>query len=144
MPGCWEAGVDYWRSSPRLLRPARTPRALSPYVPGNELRRVTASVAGALALAIAVEFALAFVPHGVVQNAPSRAFVSAEKSEEPSDWSSYGRTAAGTRYSPFTQIDRENVNELQHVWTFRSGEDGPGVEQNTTLQVGAVIYNLLA
>ena len=63
--------------------------------PANESRRVTASVAGALALAIAVELAFAFAPHGVVHNAPSRAFVFAEKSEQPSDWSSYGRTDDG-------------------------------------------------
>ena len=80
------------------------------------------------------------MPHGVVQNAPSRAFVFAEKSAEPSDWSSYGRTTAGTRYSPFTQINRENVSELKHVWTFRSGDDGPGTEQNTPLQIGDYVY----
>ena len=139
----WEAGLDYWALFPRVLLPAGL--ALLALLaalrfPGNESRRVTASVAGALALAIAVEFAFAFVPHGVVQNAPSRAFVFAEKSEEPSDWSSYGRTTAGTRYSPFTQINRENVSELKHAWTFRSGDDGPGTEQNTPLQIGDHVY----
>ena len=139
----WEAGLDYWALFPRVLLPAGL--ALLALLaalrfPANESRRVTASVAGALALAIAVEVAFAFVPHGVVQNAPSRAFVLAEKSEEPSDWSSYGRTAAGTRYSPFTQINRENVGELKPVWTFRSGDDGPGMEQNTPLQIGDHVY----
>ena len=139
----WEAGLDYWALFPRVLLPAGL--ALLALLaalrfPANESRRVTASVAGALALAIAVEFAFAFVPHGVVHNAPSRAFVFAEKSAEPSDWSSYGRTTAGTRYSPFTQINRENVGELQHAWTFRSGDDGPGTEQNTPLQIGDHVY----
>ena len=104
--------------------------------PSNQSRGVTASAAAVLALALAVELAFAFVPHGVVQNVPSRPFVLAEKSAEPSDWSSYGRTTAGTRYSPFTQINRENVGELKLVWTFRSGDDGPGMDQNTPLQIG--------
>ena len=139
----WEAGLDYWALFPRVLLPAGL--ALLALLaalrfPANESRRVTASVAGVLALAIAVDVAFAFVPHGVVHNAPSRAFVFAEKSEQPSDWSSYGRTAAGTRYSPFTQINRENVGELEHVWTFRTGDDGPGTEQNTPLQVGDDVY----
>ena len=139
----WEAGLDYWALFPRVLLPAGL--ALLALIaalrfPANESRWVTASVAGALALAIAVEVAFAFVPHGVVQNAPSRAFVLAEKSEQPSDWSSYGRTTAGTRYSPFTQINRENVGRLEHIWTFRTGDDGPGTEQNTPLQIGDYVY----
>ena len=139
----WEAGLDYWALFPRLLLPAGL--ALLALLaalrfPSNQRRGVTAGAATALALALAVEFAFAFVPHGVVHNAPSRAFVLAEKSTEPSDWSSYGRTAAGTRYSPFTEINRENVSELKLVWTFRSGDDGPGVDQNTPLQIGDLIY----
>ncbi len=139
----WEAGLDYWALFPRVLLPAGL--ALLALLaalrfPSNQRRRLTASAAAALALALAVDFAFAFVPHGVVHNAPSRAFVAAEKSAEPSDWSSYGRTNAGTRYSPFTQINRENVNDLKPVWTFRSGDDGLGVDQNTPLQIGDVIY----
>ena len=39
-----------------------------------------------------------------------------------SDWSSYGRTSLGDRFSPLTQITRENVNRLTHVWSFSTGE----------------------
>lgn len=139
----WEAGLDYWALFPRLLLPAGL--ALLALLaalrfPSNQRRGVTASAATVLALALAVEFAFAFVPHGVVYNVPSRAFVLAQKSAEPSDWSSYGRTTAGTRYSPFTQINRENVSDLKLVWTFRSGDDRSGVDQNTPLQIGDLIY----
>ena len=38
------------------------------------------------------------------------------------DWPSYGNDAGGTRYSPLTQIDRENVGRLRVAWTYRTGE----------------------
>jgi quinate dehydrogenase (quinone) len=139
----WEAGVDYWALFPRVLLPAGlTLLALLAALrfPANESRRATTSVAAALALAMAGVFALAFVPHGSVRSAPARAFVPAETFEEPSDWSSYGRTSAGTRYAPFTQINRENVTTLKPVWTFHSGDADPGVDQNTPLQIGDTIY----
>ena len=65
----WEAGLDYWALFPRVLLPAGL--ALLALLaalrfPANESRRVPPSVAGVLALAIAVEFAFAFVPHGAV------------------------------------------------------------------------------
>ena len=139
----WEAGLDYWALFPRVLLPAGL--ALLALLaalrfPTNQSRRLSVSVAGALALAMAVGFGFAFVSHGAVHDAPARAFVPADESGEPSDWSSYGRTDAGTRYAPFTQINRENVEQLELAWTFRSGDDGPGVDQNTPLQIGDTIY----
>ena len=38
------------------------------------------------------------------------------------EWPSYGNDAGGTRYSPLTQIDRENVARLRLAWTYRTGE----------------------
>ena len=38
------------------------------------------------------------------------------------EWSAYGRTAAGDRFSPATQINRDNVKSLVPVWTYRTGE----------------------
>ena len=42
----------------------------------------------------------------------------------PSDWPSYGRDPGGSRHSPLTQIDRENVARLEVAWTFHTGEAG--------------------
>src|SRR5688572_10229059 len=46
------------------------------------------------------------------------------QSAQPSsmEWSAYGRTAAGDRFSPATQINRDNVKSLVPVWTYRTGE----------------------
>ena len=38
------------------------------------------------------------------------------------DWTSYGRDSGGTRFSPLTQINPENVARLQQVWTFHTGD----------------------
>jgi quinoprotein glucose dehydrogenase len=44
-------------------------------------------------------------------------------------WAAYGHDAGGTRYSPLTQINRDNVAKLQLAWTFHvedlsDGSDG--------------------
>jgi len=38
-----------------------------------------------------------------------------------SGWASYGHDAGGTRYSPATQINRDNVGQLNVAWTYRTG-----------------------
>src|SRR5881628_1890605 len=39
-----------------------------------------------------------------------------------SEWTAYGRDQFGSRYSPLTQITRDNVNRLTVAWTYRTGE----------------------
>ncbi len=38
------------------------------------------------------------------------------------EWSAYGHDALGSRYSPLTQITRDNVSQLTVAWTYRTGE----------------------
>ena len=38
------------------------------------------------------------------------------------DWTAYGHDALGSRYSPLTQITRENVHRLAVAWTYRTGD----------------------
>ena len=37
------------------------------------------------------------------------------------DWPAYGRDPGGARYSPHTQISRDNVQNLKIAWTYRTG-----------------------
>lgn len=139
----WEAGLNYWALFPRVLLPAGL--ALLAMLaalrfPANQSRRVTARAASGLAVLLAVEFAYAFVPHGILHTGLSRPYVLTQKPEEPSDWASYGRTPEGTRYSPFLQINPGNVKQLKPVWTYHSGNAGPGSLQDTPLQIGDFIY----
>lgn len=41
-------------------------------------------------------------------------------------WPYYGHDAGGMRYSPLTQINRENVAQLKVVWTFHTGDVSEG------------------
>ncbi len=38
------------------------------------------------------------------------------------DWPVYGHDAGGTKYSPLTQINRDNVSQLEVAWTYRTGD----------------------
>lgn len=37
------------------------------------------------------------------------------------EWGAYGHDAGGTRYSPLTQVNRENVNQLKVAWEYHTG-----------------------
>jgi quinoprotein glucose dehydrogenase len=63
------------------------------------------------------------------------------------DWPYYGHDAGGMRYSPLTQINRDNVSQLKVAWTFHSGDisDGKGGRkrsgfETTPLVVDATLY----
>lgn len=55
----------------------------------------------------------------------------------PAEWPIYGGGNANIRYSPLTQITRDNVKQLQQAWTFDSGDAFPGSE----LQCNPIIVN---
>jgi quinoprotein glucose dehydrogenase len=42
------------------------------------------------------------------------------------EWAYYGHDAGGTRYSPLTQINRDNVTQLKVAWTFHTGDLSEG------------------
>ncbi len=45
------------------------------------------------------------------------------------DWPSYGHDPGGMRYSPLTQINRENVAKLKIAWIFHTGDISEGKGQ---------------
>ena len=66
------------------------------------------------------------------------------------EWRSYGSDAAGTKYSPLDQINRETIGDLQVVWrqsvlpeAMREGRDDftpPVASQNTPLMADGRLY----
>lgn len=42
------------------------------------------------------------------------------------DWPNYGNDPGGMRFSPLTQINRENVSRLNQVWVYHSGDISDG------------------
>ena len=55
----------------------------------------------------------------------------------PDDWLMWRRTLNGWGYSPLDQIDRENVGDLQMVWTRALR---PGAQEGTPLAYGGTLY----
>jgi len=52
------------------------------------------------------------------------------------EWHAYGRTQHGTRYSPLAQITPSNVDRLEPVWHYRTGDvRRPGDPEETTYEV---------
>jgi quinoprotein glucose dehydrogenase len=72
---------------------------------------------------------------------PQPAYVDRETGE---DWPAYGGTHHALRYSPLTQITKENVGQLEQIWEFRTGDlpedDEPYGNQNTPVKVGNRLY----
>ncbi len=63
------------------------------------------------------------------------------------DWPSYGHDPGGMRYSPLTQINRENVAKLKIAWIFHTGDISEGKGQRkrsgfetTPLVVDGTLY----
>ena len=56
---------------------------------------------------------------------------------DPADWPNFRRTLNGWGYSPLNQINRQNVHQLQLVWSWTLA---PGDSQPTPLVTGGVMY----
>ena len=143
----WEVGFDGWALAPRvlpflvlglvLLLPGVRRRLAA--VQSRPLRRTPlawAWVAGLIALCIGVALREPY---------PTLAFPAAAagmSTQGSGDWLHYGRTAAGTRYAPFEEINAANVSGLEVAWTYRTGVGG--AFKATPLQVGGTLYVCLA
>jgi quinoprotein glucose dehydrogenase len=64
----------------------------------------------------------------------SLAFASAAAGAQSGDWTAYGHDALGSRFSPLTQITRENVSKLEVAWTYRTGEMDEKTLRSTKLE----------
>lgn len=142
-----EAGFHYWPLLPRIVLPAVLTMfglLLAPRLAMQRSSRTSSALAGVLFAVLLGMLGLAFVPHGVIRN-PRAAVTSttaANVTGTAADWQYYGRTPAGTRYAPFDQINKDNVDRLQVAWTFRTGRDTGGMteDQNTPIQIGDTVY----
>ncbi|MDB5240174.1 MAG: quinoprotein glucose dehydrogenase [Spirosoma sp.] len=57
------------------------------------------------------------------------------------DWPVYGGNQAGNRYSPLTQITRQNVRNLQLAWTFDTGENANPAERGMDIQCQPIVVD---
>jgi len=59
------------------------------------------------------------------------------------DWPSYGHDPGGMRYSPLTQINRENVAKLKIAWIFHTGDisDGSGSKKRSGFETTPLVVD---
>ncbi len=59
------------------------------------------------------------------------------------DWAEYAGDKGGLGYSPLTQINAQNVNQLEVAWVHHSGDvsDGTGAVTKTSFQVTPIVAN---
>ncbi len=57
------------------------------------------------------------------------------------EWHAYGRDAMGSRYSPLSEIKRDNVSRLTVAWTYHTGEPLPTAQRRRSLEVTPIVVN---
>ena len=149
-----DAGWHFWPLVSRLMVPAGlmlfaflTWPALRKSEGKAPLATLSYALSALIAAGMIVTVVQMFQPHPTVAFTGSQLpLIPTDKSKPQQDWSSYGRTPEGDRFAAIDQITRDNVNELQVAWTFRTGDTplsptGNGAEdQQTPLQVGNTLY----
>lgn len=153
----WEAGLDFWSLAPRgdvlaplgvwLLLPFIT-RRLAPRL------RAARSALGLVLMAAAAVLALSLTRDrhdlaGTVPESETTGAIASSEAAPPAageNWTAYGGTGWGTRYSSLSQITKANVKDLKFAWEFRTGDHkGPDdpeeiTNQATPLKIGDLLY----
>jgi quinoprotein glucose dehydrogenase len=91
----------------RLQNNSANMLAMPPTKPSESLLVLSLSLCVALCAVFAAPVAFAQTPNGA-------------------EWPTYGNDPGGMRYSPLTEINRENVANLKFAWIFRTGDVSDG------------------
>ena len=71
------------------------------------------------------------------------AMMSSPPGSSSDDWPAYGHDLGGMRYSPLTQINRENVSRLKVAWVFHTGDisDGKGQQRRSGFETTPILVD---
>lgn len=148
----WEVGLNGWALAPRVIAPLVLLIAVVAVLPLLERRIGKRLMLGGFAV-IAV---LVLVGGVVVAQAnragieapvpaPGAAYADPSLIRVGADWPAYGGTYSAQRFSPLTQINKDNVRDLKRVWTFRTGDVPEKFGAETTpLKIGDTLYGCSA
>lgn len=173
----WEVGLDLWPLVPRTVAPTVILILVLLVIPALSTNKVSIAKHGrTVAFILAaplIAFALMSSNHVHAQSAPSEAEAQSEQDQssalqqaepdtelagpqpEPQlevgqNWPAYGGTYAGRRYSPLSEITKENVGQLEKAWEIRTGDmpsekaEGKYSPENTPLKVGDSLFTCTA
>jgi quinoprotein glucose dehydrogenase len=146
----WEVGLNGWALVPRVIAPAVLLLLVIATFPVLDGRRGGRLALGGLAVFVVGALIAGFVVAQANRPAAPAATPSAALAamSEPSlqnvgaDWPAWGGTYSARRFSPLARINRDNVGQLERVWTFRTG-DTPEAKwgaETTPLKVGDTVY----
>ena len=148
----YEAGFDGWALAPRVCIPAGFGIWLAfPYI-SRWLRSSGGIIAGAkVCLVISIASLLLLLGSALKPNDEPGEFPQTVDTAvdarligpENGEWPHYGNTLAGTRFSPLTQINLENIDQLEPAWSYRTGVVQKGQKshfQATPLMVNDTLY----
>lgn len=146
----WEVGFDKWQWIPRgdlfgvIGLWLAMPWVVKPLYQGQ--RRFHGLLGSTVAIMIVLVIGLCFydpLPQaGTITNARE------QNSEQGAnaDWTAYGGTADGLRFSALNQITKENVRNLEVAWTYHTGDlrqDNDATEytfEATPLKANGMLY----
>lgn len=153
-----EVGLDWWQLAPRGdLIVALGVVFILPWIANTVRSRPRdpifrsgwAALTGSLAVSFAIAlFAILTPSHETTGNLPERSASGNQVSgaDAGKEWTAYGGTQAGKRYSTLDQITPENVGRLKVAWTFHTGDvrsKKDPVETTyevTPLKIGSFVY----
>lgn len=155
----YEAGARFWPQVPRLGGPLLLGLLMAlPFVwrplAGWPRGRLTAARGGALVAGSLVVSVLAgLVAHQFAPPLPERPIYRTGMTSAPAartadvpqggDWLNYGNDLGGSRFSPLSQINTDNVGQLKVAWQYRVGPDATGampIMEANPLKVGDTVY----
>ncbi len=146
----WEVGLNGWALVPRLVAPLVLLIPILACLPLMRREGGGRLAMGSLALVVLATIVFGFI---VAQaNQPQIQSPVPAASPVPigdpavvkvgADWPAWGGADSAQRYSPLTQITRDNVGDLVRAWSFRTGdlpEERYGAE-TTPLKIGDTLY----
>tara|TARA_B100000959_G_scaffold47490_2_gene48568 strand:+ start:537 stop:2885 length:2349 start_codon:yes stop_codon:yes gene_type:complete len=139
-----ESGTNLWALAPRILPLAAigiwflTPWLRKVLYNGNPPPLFQSTVSRGVAAFVAVVTVGVLIAGSGWEVTPLTGRSGINTVNTQTDWPSYGNTPGGSRYSPIDQINPDNVQELERVWTYRTGQGG--TFKATPLQVGELLY----
>jgi quinoprotein glucose dehydrogenase len=149
----WEVGFRGWALVPRVVGPLLLLLFVIPIslrLPSFRHRKTFCAIVACVLLAAGCSFAIDSIFEGSVAAGgfppPTGTMVDPSPLQAGPDWPAYGGSESARRYSPLSQINRDNVAELTRAWTFHTG-DLPNertmdtyAAETTPLKVGDTLY----
>lgn len=149
----YEVGLDFWQLVPRLLVFIGIAMVFAALAPQLKAKSGKQALGGKPSAAIAVVCLITlvgfiagmFTPHPtVVAEDGASAEVIKEDAGQASgdDWPAYGRSTTGERFAQFDQINKDNVDQLEVAWTYRTGDmaTGGAEYQVTPIKIDDIVY----